>query len=567
MQDNAAHHSEQMISAGKAFLAKAGRFAGRILFGLLKPYIPFIIAFAVVFVLVLAVSTVFFAQLTAEPGTVKAEDGETLEVYIKEAVEKANNRSQYDSYGRDIMLELTEGQVWALVAFKNTASTLDLTKEEIDKMANKLKPSFKYTVHERIIENLITETDPETGKPVLNEDGTVRKKWVVTSHTPETLLISADTLLGKYEYTYKKVTETTGDVRITYMQPYETKLVGEPYERLKKFLKEELRIAEGDMDIAVQAVLECANGYQFQEERMAWLLGGSTSWNVNYTGIPPEIIPAIQEASQRFNIPEWLIAGIIQIESGFNPLARNINSGAYGLMQIMPSHINGGLFELLGFSRTADRDNPRAQVIAGTYLLHRHILRYINPAAVDWNSDMWKQQTLLGIINYGGYTNDKVEEGKAKYASKVWAAADMYRLSGNTGMYMMWPLPGKTYISSHFGARIDPVYGTQAFHNGIDIPAEVGTLVLSATSGTVVFSGWAGGYGNLVVIESGRYQFLYAHNSRLLVRTGQQVSQGQIIAEVGSTGKSTGSHLHFGISIGDYRNGKFINPLTLVNPR
>jgi hypothetical protein len=373
-------------------------------------------------------------------------------------------------------------------------------------------------------------------------------------------------LLGKYEYTYKKVTETKGDVRITYMQPYETKLASEPYDRLKKFLTEDLKI-ESDIDIAVQAVLECAVGYQWKEERMAWLLGGSTGWSVNYTGIPPEIIPSIQEAAQRYGIPEWLIAGIIEIESSFNPLARNINSGAYGLMQIMPFHIEGGLFEHLGFSRTSDRDNPRAQILAGTYLLHRHISRYISPAAVDWNSDIWKQQTLLGVINYGGYTNDRVSEGQAKYASKVWAASDMYRLSGSPGMYTMWPLPGKTYISSYFGMRTDPVYGTQAFHNGIDIPAPTGTPVLSATSGTVVFSGWAGDYGNLVVIESGRYQFLYAHNSRNLVQNGQQVVQGQKIAEVGSTGKSTGPHLHFSVSIGDYRNRKYTNPLTLVSPR
>lgn len=71
------------------------------------------IGFAAVFVLVLMVSTVFFAQLTAEPEIVKAEDGEALAVYIKETVEQANKRSQYDSYGRDIMLELTEGRVWA----------------------------------------------------------------------------------------------------------------------------------------------------------------------------------------------------------------------------------------------------------------------------------------------------------------------------------------------------------------------------------------------------------------------------------------------------------------------
>src|SRR5690606_11365371 len=109
-----------------------------------------------------------------------------------------------------------------------------------------------------------------------------------------------------------------------------------------------------ETELTIQAVLESSNGYEWREERMAWLLSSRTSWNVNYTGIPPEIIPAIQEASQKYGIPEWLIAGIIEIESSFNPLARNINSGAYGLMQIMPFHIEGGLYERLGFSRTAD---------------------------------------------------------------------------------------------------------------------------------------------------------------------------------------------------------------------
>ena len=71
-------------------------------------------------------------------------------------------------------------------------------------------------------------------------------------------------------------------------------------------------------------------------------------------------------------------------------------------MQIMPFHIEGGLYERLGFSRTADRDNPRAQIIAGTHILYNHIARYISPAEVDWYTDM-ETANAAGIINYGGY--------------------------------------------------------------------------------------------------------------------------------------------------------------------
>ena len=566
MQGETVQRSEHIYSTGKRYLQKAGRFAGRMLLNLIKPYLPYIILIAGVFLLLLIVSTVLFAQLTAEPEGVRTTDGEPLETYLAQAVEKANNRTQYDTYGRDIMLELTDGHVWALITIRNSIGTFELSKENIDRMVNELKPMFKYTTHQRVIEERVPFTDPDTGEPVIGADGEPVMIWKVTDTVPETLLVSADTLIGKYEYSYKKTTETNGDIRITYMQPYETKLIGKPYERLERYIVETLKIPESETELTIQAVLESSNGYEWREERMAWLLSSRTSWNVNYTGIPPEIIPVIQEASQKYGIPEWLIAGIIEIESSFNPLARNINSGAYGLMQIMPFHIEGGLYERLGFSRTADRDNPRAQIIAGTHILYNHIARYISPAEVDWYTDMWKQQTLLGIINYGGYPNKRVAEGQAKYASVVWAAADTYKLSG-VKTHVTWPVPGNTRISSYFGTRTDPIHGSQSFHNGIDIPAKPGTPIISVTSGKVVYSGWAGGYGNMVVIESGRYQFLYAHNSRNLVRTGQQVVQGQKIAEIGSTGRSTGPHLHFAVSIGNYGNGKFINPLTLVTPR
>ena len=94
-------------------------------------------------------------------------------------------------------------------------------------------------------------------------------------------------------------------------------------------------------------------------------------------------------------------------------------------------------------------------------------------------------------------------------------------------------------------------------HTGIDIGAPTGTSIKAASSGTVTFAGWKGSLGNLVVLSHGNgIQTYYGHCSKLLVSAGQKVSAGQLIAKVGSTGRSTGSHLHFEIRV----NGSSINP-------
>lgn len=110
----------------------------------------------------------------------------------------------------------------------------------------------------------------------------------------------------------------------------------------------------------------------------------------------------------------------------------------------------------------------------------------------------------------------------------------------------IWPLQGN--ISSYFGWRSDPVNGSNDFHRGLDISVPVGTEIRSASSGKVVKSGWMSGFGKTIIIDHGEgIETLYAHNSSILVSVGQKVNTGQIIARAGSTGKSTGSHLHFGV--------------------
>jgi murein DD-endopeptidase MepM/ murein hydrolase activator NlpD len=124
-----------------------------------------------------------------------------------------------------------------------------------------------------------------------------------------------------------------------------------------------------------------------------------------------------------------------------------------------------------------------------------------------------------------------------------------------TGM----PVPG--YISSYFGVRPDPFDGHSARHTGIDIATPFGTGVHAVAEGMVTFAGVRSGYGNVVEIDHGNgYMTRYAHNSALEVHPGQHVQVGDVIAKAGSTGRSTGSHVHFEV----WYDGRVVNPLAFA---
>lgn len=114
-----------------------------------------------------------------------------------------------------------------------------------------------------------------------------------------------------------------------------------------------------------------------------------------------------------------------------------------------------------------------------------------------------------------------------------------------------------SYITSGFGSRSDPMRGGRQYHKGIDFEADVGDPVLSVANGVVSFAGRRSGYGNVIEIDHGNgYVTRYAHNSRLLLKVGDLVRSGQQIARAGSTGRSTGAHVHFEV----WENGRVVNP-------
>lgn len=125
-----------------------------------------------------------------------------------------------------------------------------------------------------------------------------------------------------------------------------------------------------------------------------------------------------------------------------------------------------------------------------------------------------------------------------------------------------YPIRGQTRISSHFGYRRNPFGWGFEFHNGIDFPAHTGTAVRVTGAGEVIEAGWNGPFGLAVVVDHGfGYRTLYAHLSSISVRVGQSLERGDRVGAVGSTGRSTGPHLHYTI----FRNGSEVNPVAYLN--
>jgi murein DD-endopeptidase MepM/ murein hydrolase activator NlpD len=140
-------------------------------------------------------------------------------------------------------------------------------------------------------------------------------------------------------------------------------------------------------------------------------------------------------------------------------------------------------------------------------------------------------------------------------------AADLRALGERAGAVVgtgqfVWPVNGR--VSSPFGYRIHPIFHVRKMHTGIDLSAGMGTPIKAADSGTVVQAGWRGGYGKCVVISHGNgVATLYAHQSVISVSVGDTVERGQAIGNVGSTGYSTGAHLHFEVRV----DGSPVDPM------
>ena len=160
-------------------------------------------------------------------------------------------------------------------------------------------------------------------------------------------------------------------------------------------------------------------------------------------------------------------------------------------------------------------------------------------------------QTTVPVMAQGG--GDSVDDSLA-------VKEDALLLTSASANQMTVPVKG--VVTSPFGYRIHPIYGTRLFHNGVDIGADSGTPIVAALSGVVEEATYNESYGYYVILNHGKdFKTVYAHCSTLKVAVGEQVAQGETVALVGSTGVSTGPHLHFEVRRGEYK----VNPAWLVD--
>lgn len=153
---------------------------------------------------------------------------------------------------------------------------------------------------------------------------------------------------------------------------------------------------------------------------------------------------------------------------------------------------------------------------------------------------------------------DELEDLSKSMESQIRDLQNKSKTALGTGKYM-WPVSGD--ITSYFGYRIHPILKKRKYHTGLDIAALMGTPIAASDTGVVIFSARNGGYGLMVTIDHGAgISTVYAHCSRLLVKKGQKVSKGETIAKVGTTGLSTGPHLHFEVR----KDGVPVNPLNYI---
>ena len=167
--------------------------------------------------------------------------------------------------------------------------------------------------------------------------------------------------------------------------------------------------------------------------------------------------------------------------------------------------------------------------------------------------------SLEQLLDVNELTSETLTAGQQLFLPG--AAMDSASLRNAMGELFRMPISAKFRWSSPYGYRVDPIAGVKSFHTGTDMACPTGTPILAAMSGKVTTTGINRVYGNYVIIDHGNgYQTLYAHMSKIIASKGQWVSQGTRIGLVGSTGYSTGPHLHFTV----YKKGKLVDPMTVL---
>lgn len=411
-----------------------------------------------------------------------------------------------DEYGKDQKLTMEWGMIHSvsqLWVFINGYE--DIPKEMPKKVARDLGPKFWYK----------TSTIKITRK---NKDGTTS-----TSKRRIHLLVEAETYLGHYKYYYRWETKTSDTRTVTKEVLDHTETIT-LWDRLDRYLSTLYQIDE-EVELTRLHVLETAKGYTREKEWLDYWLEGIVNFKGIGSSIPEDLRLIFEEAEKEYGIPAWLLAAIAYFESRFDPQALNQDSGAMGLMQIMP-------FNWPTYGNGGDPFDARDNVMAAARLLKQWGWGHMDPLKI--------------LAQYEGDPNSKEAQNKAQ---AVWKIALEYQQTWDMKGYV-FPVKGKDYtdISSHF--TLDR-WGKP--HYAVDIAAANGTPILAFVGGTIELAEDTGDGGNTIIMigEDGR-KYTYCHMSGYAVSPGARVNTGATIGYVGYTGHCKppgpdGAHLHFAV--------------------
>lgn len=262
-----------------------------------------------------------------------------------------------------------------------------------------------------------------------------------------------------------------------------------------------------------------------------------------YAGVPPELRPRSKDV----------------VETSQSAPARQLDEHSVHMHVIEPGESLWSISRLYGVKLTTLMETN--QVSRGKILRPGQQLVVTNQAGLT--HQVRARETLAGICRDYGVPVSEVLRYNAVPDPQRMAAGTVLFVPGararRSSSFFAWPVRGR--LSSTFGTRRHPMGGGTRFHNGIDIAAPVGREIVAAQDGRVVLAGRNGALGLCVILQHGDgYKTVYGHASRLLVKVGQEVRQGETIALVGHTGQATGSHLHFEI----HRNGRPLDPLVVL---
>jgi len=285
--------------------------------------------------------------------------------------------------------------------------------------------------------------------------------------------------------------------------------------------------------------------------------------------VPAEYMPIYQAAAKKYNVPWNLLAAHHRVETVFGTNKKESYAGAQGDMQFMPCTWLGWAYPACGGLGDLD-------LSAGAMSDPAKIKKY-GGFGVDGDGDGKADinNTVDSIFSAAYYlAANGADEGmiekavfaynhSEKYVEDVLHFASLYASVETVSGSGKWPVPFTQNITSHFGWRIHPVTGGKSFHNGTDFAAGgiMGKPAVAILPGKVKEAGRKGTYGNAVVIKHANgLETLYGHLSSIKVSKGQTVEPGVVVGLVGSTGRSTGAHLHFKVS----QNGTDINPMKIL---